>query len=100
MLLDNLKLVERGEFKTERIERTLTECELPARNPSQNIADLMAQVAANAAGGAELRKLVGSFGREIVHAYMSHIQDAAEDAVRRVLRELDDGEFRLELDLW
>ena len=98
VLLDNLKLVERREFKTERIERTLTECELPARNPSQNIADLMAQVAANAAGGAELRKLVGSFGREIVHAYMSHIQDAAEDAVRRVVRELDDGEFRLELD--
>lgn len=98
VLLDNLKLVERGEFKTEWIERTLTECEFPARNPSQNIADLMAQVAANAAGGAELRKLVGSFGREIVHAYMSHIQDAAEDAVRRVVRELDDGEFRLQLD--
>nr|WP_298897647.1 hydantoinase B/oxoprolinase family protein [uncultured Altererythrobacter sp.] len=98
VLLDNLKLVERGEFMTERIEQALTECEFPARNPSQNIADLMAQVAANAAGAGELRKLVANQGRDIVHAYMGHIQDAAEDAVRRVIRELDDGSFRLELD--
>ena len=98
VLLNNLKLVERGEFMTKRIEQALTECEFPARNPSQNIADLMAQVAANAAGAAELRKLVASYGRRTVHAYMGHIQDAAEDAVRRVIRELDDGGFRLELD--
>ena len=98
VLLDNLKLVERGTFMSERIEHALTHSDYPARNPAQNIADLMAQVAANAAGASELRKLVTSYGREVVHAYMGHIQDAAEAAVRRVVRELDDGRFRLELD--
>ncbi|MFL0355986.1 hydantoinase B/oxoprolinase family protein [Erythrobacter sp. GH1-10] len=98
ILLDNLKLVERGVFQTQRIEQALGSGPYPARNIPQNIADLMAQVAANSAGGSELRKLVANYGVAVVQAYMGHIQDNAEAAVRRVIGELEDGEFRHTLD--
>ena len=64
----------------------------------QNIADLMAQVAANATGAAELNTLVRTYGLETVHAYMGHIQDSAEEAVRRVIDGLNDGAFTVERD--
>ena len=98
ILLDNLKLVEGGTFMTDRIAEALGAGPFPARNIAQNIADLMAQVAANAVGSNELRKLVGAYGLDVVQAYMDHIQDNAEAAVKRVLRRLDDGAFRIELD--
>lgn len=98
VLLDNLKLVERGTFMTERIESAFRDTPYPARNIPQNVADLMAQVAANATGASELRKLVRHYGLPMVHAYMGHIQSNAEEAVRRLVRTLKDGEFALELD--
>ncbi len=98
ILLDNVKLVEGGEFQTERIERILGSGPHPARNIAQNVADLMAQVAANAVGAGELRKLVTQYGLDVVQAYMGYIQDTAEAAVRRVIDQIEPGEFRLKLD--
>ncbi len=98
ILLDNVKLVEGGEFMIGRIEEALASEPYPARNIGQNVADLMAQVAANNAGANELAKLVQSYGLPTVHAYMRYIQDAAEAAVKRVIAQLEDGEFTLELD--
>lgn len=83
---------------TDRIEQALSEGPYPARNVRQNIADLMAQVAANSAGANELRKLVAAYSLKVVRAYMGHIQDNAEAAVRRVIRNLEDGAFSLTLD--
>lgn len=68
------------------------------RNIPQNLADLMAQVAANSVGASELWKRVGHYGLEVVQAYMQYIQDKAEAAVRRLIVELEDGEFTLSLD--
>jgi 5-oxoprolinase (ATP-hydrolysing) len=98
VLLDNLLLVEGGVFQTARIEEALGSGPYPARNIEQNVADLMAQVAANSAGASELRKLVEDYGLDVVQAYMRHIQDNAAQAVRRALRTLEDGSFTLELD--
>ena len=98
VVLDNLKLVERGVFMTDRISAALGDGQYPARNIDQNVADLMAQVAANAAGASELKKLVTNYGQDTVHAYMRFIQDSAEESVRRVISSLDDGEFGFELD--
>ncbi|MCK0127644.1 hydantoinase B/oxoprolinase family protein [Erythrobacter sp. F6033] len=98
IVLDNLKLVERGEFQTARIEQALSAGDYPARNIPQNIADLMAQVAANAAGASELRQLVASYSLPVVQAYMQHIQDNAEASVRRLLKTLKSGEFSVNLD--
>lgn len=98
VLLDNVKLVEGGAFQTERIERILGQGPNPARNIAQNVADLMAQVAANATGAGELGKLVAQYGLDMVHAYMGHIQDTAEAAVRRVIDELEEGRFTIHRD--
>jgi 5-oxoprolinase (ATP-hydrolysing) len=70
----------------------------PARNPDQNVADLQAQIAANEKGVAELRRMVEQFGLETVHAYMRHVQDNAEESVRRVIDVLKDGVFAYPLD--
>ena len=70
----------------------------PARNAAQNLADLKAQIAANEKGREELLRMVDQFGLDVVQAYMRHVQDNAEESVRRVISRLKDGSFDLELD--
>jgi 5-oxoprolinase (ATP-hydrolysing) len=98
VLLDNLLLVRGGVFREQDVVRTLTAARHPARNPAQTIADLRAQVAANERGVQELRRVVADFGLDTVEAYMHHVQDNAEAAVRRVIDALADGRFELPMD--
>jgi 5-oxoprolinase (ATP-hydrolysing) len=86
VLIDNFKLVERGRFREKALHRTADRPPLPgAQSVDQNIADLKAQIAANEKGVAELRKMVAHFGLDVVQAYMGHVQDNAEESVRRVI---------------
>jgi len=96
--IDNVKLVERGRLREAEMLALLESGEHPARNPAQNIADLKAQIAANEKGVQELRKMVAQYGLDVVRAYMSHVQDNAEESVRRVITRLKDGAFTLPLD--
>ncbi len=98
VLLDNVQLVAQGRFLEAEMRTILGSGRFPARNIEQNLADLRAQVAACAKGILELEKMVGHFGLEIVRAYMKHVQDNAEEAVRRVLGALKDGHFEYEMD--
>ena len=98
VLIDNWRLVERGEMRQAETATLLTSAEFPSRNPGANLADLRAQIAANEKGAAELRQLVSDFGLDVVTAYMGHVQDNAEEAVRRVIACLRDGECAYELD--
>jgi 5-oxoprolinase (ATP-hydrolysing) len=98
VLIDNWRLVEQGELRETATRGLLTSAEYPSRNPDANLADLRAQVAANEKGVAELRQMVAHFGLDVVTAYMGHVQDNAEEAVRRVIDRLHDGEYRYELD--
>ncbi|MCY1366916.1 3-phenylpropionate-dihydrodiol/cinnamic acid-dihydrodiol dehydrogenase [compost metagenome] len=59
---------------------------------------MRAQIAANEKGVQELQAMVAQFGRETVAAYMGHVQDNAEESVRRVITALKNGEFTLPLD--
>ena len=96
--IDNVKLVEGGRFLEAETRALLTGAQYPARQPDKNIADLKAQVAANAKGEAELNRMVEHFGLDVVRAYMGHVQDNAEESVRRLLSRLDDGHFRVKTD--
>jgi 5-oxoprolinase (ATP-hydrolysing) len=96
--IDNVKLVSQGRFLEEETRALLTGAKYPARQPDKNIADLKAQIAANAKGEAELKRMVAHFGLDVVEAYMRHVQDNAEESVRRLLARLDDGHFRVEMD--
>ena len=100
VLIDNFKLVDGvdGLLRDAEARALLGGARYPARNPDQNMADLRAQVAANQKGVDELRKMVAHFGLDVVQAYMGHVQDNAEEAVRRVITALKDGHFICELD--
>jgi 5-oxoprolinase (ATP-hydrolysing) len=98
ILIDDFLLVEGGAFREPAIRELLGSEPFPARNPDNNIADLKAQIAANEKGARELRRMVGHFGLDVVKAYMGHVQDNAEESVRRVLDRLADGTFAYPMD--
>ena len=98
VLLDNVQLVAAGRFLEDEMRAILAGGRYPSRNVAQNLADLRAQVAACAKGAEELAKMVAHFGLPVVRAYMRHVQDNAEEAVRRVLDVLKDGHFEYEMD--
>ena len=98
VLFDNFLLVRDGALREAELRAQLASGAWPARNPDQTIADLRAQIASNEKGVQELRAMVEQFGLETVSAYMRHVQDNAEESVRRVITALSDGQFDLELD--
>ena len=98
VLIDNFTIVSKGVFLENEIYNLLSLAEFPARNIKQNIADLKAQVAAAEKGSQELIKVIKHYGLEVVHAYMGHVQDNAEESVRRVLDVLSDSSFTYKMD--
>ncbi len=101
VLINNFKLVDGaagGQLRDAEARALLASARYPARNPDQNMADFRAQVAANQKGVEELRKMVTHFGLDVVRAYMGHVQDNAEEAVRRVISALRNGSYELKLD--
>ena len=98
ILIDNFKLVKAGHFREEPFVALLKSGPYPSRNIVQNIADIKAQIAANEKGVQELTRMVDHFRLNVVHAYMRHVQDNAEECVRRVIDVLSDGQFAYTLD--
>jgi 5-oxoprolinase (ATP-hydrolysing) len=98
VLLDNFKVVESGHFREKELSELLLSGTYPVRNITQNIADLQAQIAANKKGVQELRRMVAQSGLDTVQAYMGHVQNNAEESVRRVIDVLKDGNFTYQLD--
>ncbi len=98
ILIDNFQLVAEGRLLEDETHRLFTETRYPTRNWRNNLADLKAQIAANEKGVQELRRMVAHFGLDVVEAYMRHVQDNAEESVRRVLDKLSDGAFAYEMD--
>ena len=96
--INNVKLVSEGVLQEQDMLALLSSGQYPSRNPKQNMADLRAQLAANEKGVQELHKMVAEFGLDVVQAYMRHVQDNAEESVRRVITRLKNGSFTLPLD--
>ncbi|MGC4998844.1 hydantoinase B/oxoprolinase family protein [Streptomyces sp. DT195] len=98
VLFDNWLLTEDGRLREEETRRLLADAPHPSRNVATNLADLRAQIAANQKGIDELSRMIQEFGLDVVQAYMRHVQDNAEESVRRVIDTLDDGEYAYETD--
>jgi 5-oxoprolinase (ATP-hydrolysing) len=98
VLVDNFLLVKQGALQNKETRALLASGKYPCRNIDQNMADLVAQIAANATGLTELTKAVSQYGLDVVHAYMKHVQDNAEESVRRVLAVLKNSECTYPLD--
>ena len=98
VLISNFLLVQNGRLREQETRALFASSPHPARNIDQNIADLRAMIAANQKGASELNRMIYHFGLDVVQAYMQHVQDNAEDAVRRVIDRLHDGAFSYEMD--
>jgi 5-oxoprolinase (ATP-hydrolysing) len=98
VLFDNWLLVRDGRLREDETRDLLTTAPYPSRDPDTNLADLRAQIAANEKGIAELRRMADQFGTDVVDAYMGHVQDNAEESVRRIVARLHDGHCRYETD--
>jgi len=98
VLFDNFLLVDEGVFQEQALIDILTQHPYPVRNVHQNVADLKASIAANEKGVHELRKMVLHFGLEVVEAYMQHVQDNAEESVRRAIEVLHDAQTEYHTD--
>ncbi|MFC5172597.1 hydantoinase B/oxoprolinase family protein [Streptomyces mutomycini] len=98
VLFDNWLLVRDGTLREAETRDLLTAAAHPSRDPDTNLADLRAQIAANEKGIAELRRMTNQFGQDVVGAYMGHVQDNAEESVRRIVAGLRDGSCRYETD--
>lgn len=98
VLISDLLLVDGGSFREGELVGLLSSGPHPARNVPQNVADLKAQVAANARGNAELQRVAAQYGADVVTAYVGFVFTHAEESVRRVLRRLSGGAFECLLD--
>ena len=98
VLIDNFLIVDKGRFRETELIKLLTDHPYPVRNVHQNVADLKAQIAANEKGVADLRKMVGDFGLDVVEAYMGHVQDNAAESVRQVIDALSDSSYEYQTD--
>ncbi|MCG9893800.1 MAG: hydantoinase B/oxoprolinase family protein [Thermosynechococcaceae cyanobacterium MS004] len=88
ILIPPTVLMRQGQIQTSALLTLLNSGDYPARNPLQNLADLQAQLAANQKGVQALQRMVAQYGLDTVQAYMQHIQDYAEQSVRRVIDRL------------
>jgi 5-oxoprolinase (ATP-hydrolysing) len=98
VVFDTVPIVADGRFLEAEVRALLGSGPWPARNPDQNVADLKAQIAACARGAAELARISGEYGADVVAAYMGHVQAHAEEAIRALLTRLKDGRFAYAMD--
>lgn len=94
----NFALVANEQFQTDAVLNALSDHRYPARNASQNIADLKAQVAANARGAKLVGQLVNYYGKATVNRYMDFVRQNAADAVRAVIGQLKTGRYEYGMD--
>ncbi|MCP9221345.1 hydantoinase B/oxoprolinase family protein [Erythrobacter sp. LQ02-29] len=98
VLIDNLLIAEDGELREDAIRAALADAKWPARQPSRNLSDLRAQLAACTRGSQLLGGAANEHGAEVLTAYMGHVLSNAEGSVRRLLGGLRDGEFTYPMD--
>ncbi|RZJ82039.1 MAG: hydantoinase B/oxoprolinase family protein, partial [Brevundimonas sp.] len=98
VLIDDFLLVNQGRLRDAETRALMASGPWPSRNVDQNLADLAAQIAACQRGADELKRMVAEFGQPVVEAYMGHVQDNAEEAVRQALSALKSGAAEIEMD--
>ena len=98
VLLDAVPIMREGRFLEADTRAALASGHWPARAPDRNIADLKAQIAACQAGAAAVADMIEAHGSQTVARYMAFVQRNAEQAVRRAVGKLSDGEARVPMD--
>jgi len=94
VLIEPLLAVRAGHFDEARVRALLAGARYPARRPDDNVAELVAMIAANRAGARLLESWVAEQGRAAIAATMHELQRAAAGKVRREIARLSSGEHR------
>jgi len=94
VIFRNMKIVSEGKFLEDELKKKLTESAYPSRNPTENVLDINAAIAANHLGETELLRIIDYYSLPVVHSYMKHISDAAEEKVKLVISKLKNGSYR------
>jgi len=98
VVIDNFLLVDGGALRDAETRELLASGRYPCRNINENMADLEAQIAANATGIREVHRMIDTFGLDVVLSYMRHVQANAEASVRSVIGKLKNNSFTYPLD--
>lgn len=85
ILMDSLLIVRDGVFREQMLREVLSAVKHPARNISERIADIRAQIASARKGVDELSRVIRRYGWDTVEEYMKHIQKNASDSVKEAL---------------
>ncbi|HEX4648572.1 MAG TPA: hydantoinase B/oxoprolinase family protein [Steroidobacteraceae bacterium] len=97
-LFECFALVSGGQLRESELRAALAAGRWPARKPGQNVADLRAQLAANARGIAEVERAVRRHGLETMRTYMRLVQENAAQSVRNAIERLRPGSFSYPMD--
>ena len=97
-LFECFHLVEGSRLRERELRAALAAGRWPARRPEQNLADLRAQLAANARGIAEIGRALERYGLAGLATRMREVQDNAALSVRNAIVHQASGEFRYEMD--
>ncbi|MGH8267942.1 MAG: hydantoinase B/oxoprolinase family protein, partial [Steroidobacteraceae bacterium] len=97
-VFERFALVSAGRLREPELYAALAAGPWPARKPGQNLADLRAQLAANARGIAEIERAVLRHGLGSLHERMREVQDNAALCVRNAIERQLSGQFRYEMD--
>lgn len=98
VLIDALRIVNDGQLDQAAVIEALSAGPHPARQITQNLADLSAQLAANQRGLNEIDRMIEQFGRERVFSAMGDVQANATEHVREVIEQLCNGQWSKTLD--
>jgi len=98
VVIDDFLLADSAGFHEAGFRTLLGAARYPARSPDMNVADIKAQIAANARSVHDLGVAVARYGWDVVQAYMRHVMENAEESVRRVIDRLPEGQFTYEMD--
>jgi 5-oxoprolinase (ATP-hydrolysing) len=98
VVIDDFLLVQDGVLRESAFRALLAGARYPARNPDINVADIGAQLAANEAAIAEMRRIAMRHGWRRVQQYMRHVMENGEASVRRLIGRLQNGAFTYRMD--
>ena len=98
VVIDDFLLVSNGCFREAEFRALLGSSAHPARSPDVNVADIRAQIAANACASAELHRLLALHGSRSLRGAMRRVMRNAEESVRRAVTALRDGSFTYRMD--
>lgn len=88
VVIEPMRIVEGGTSQFDRVARVLSEARHPSRMPADNLADLQAQIAANALAAARMGGLLDAYGSDCWLRVDALLATASRQAAQRVIAAL------------